>query len=73
MTAGALNVVVNGRPDRLPAGQTVADLVCAATGSAAPRGVAVALNGTVVRRDDWPRTALSEGDSVEVLTATQGG
>jgi len=68
-----LSVRVNGRPDRLPTGHTVADLVRAVTGQAAPRGVAVALNGTVVRRADWPATALSEGDRVEVLTATQGG
>jgi sulfur carrier protein len=68
-----VNVSLNGRPHRLPDGHTVADLVRATTGSAVPRGVAVALNGTVVRRADWPGTGLSDGDRVEVLTATQGG
>jgi sulfur carrier protein len=67
------DVSVNGSPDRVPAGHTVADLLRAATGSPAPRGVAVALNGTVVRRADWPTTGLSDGDRVEVLTAKQGG
>jgi sulfur carrier protein len=67
------DITVNGRADRVPAGHTVADLVRAATGDAAPRGVAVALNGTVVRRADWPSTDLSDGDRVEVLTAKQGG
>jgi sulfur carrier protein len=57
----------------VPAGHTVADLVRVATGSPAPRGVAVAVNGAVVRRADWATTCLSEGDRVEVLTATQGG
>ena len=64
---------MNGRPDAVPDGCTIADLVLAATGSAAPRGIAVALNGTVVRRADWPATGLSPGDRVELLTATQGG
>ncbi len=64
---------MNGRPDRRPAGHTVADVVRAVTGDAAPRGIAVALNGTVVRRADWPATALCDGDRLEVLTATQGG
>ena len=68
-----MSVSVNGRPHRLSEGQTVADLVLVTTGSAAPRGVAVAVNGTVVRRAEWPDTGLSDGDRVEVLTATQGG
>lgn len=37
------------------------------------RGVAVALNDEVVRRNDWGRARLSEGDRVEVIRATQGG
>ncbi len=68
-----MTVSVNGSPDRLPDGHTIADVVRDATGSPAPRGVAVALNGTVVRRGEWPATTLSDGDRVEVLTATQGG
>jgi sulfur carrier protein len=68
-----LSVSVNGRPQPWSEGRTVADLVLATTGSAAPRGIAVALNGTVVRRADWPGTRLSDGDRVEILTATQGG
>ncbi|WP_412541525.1 sulfur carrier protein ThiS [Longispora sp. K20-0274] len=37
------------------------------------RGVAVAVNGTVVPRSTWPATALADGDVVELLTAVQGG
>jgi len=36
-------------------------------------GVAVAVDGEVVRRADWPSTPLAEGARVEVLTAVQGG
>ena len=35
--------------------------------------VAVAINGEVIRRDDWRRTALREGDAVEVVRAVGGG
>jgi sulfur carrier protein len=38
-----------------------------------PRGVAVAVNGEVVPRTDWPATVLRGGDRVEVLSAAQGG
>nr|WP_018347801.1 sulfur carrier protein ThiS [Longispora albida] len=37
------------------------------------RGTAVAVNGTVVPRSEWPVTELRDGDSVELLTAVQGG
>jgi thiazole synthase len=37
------------------------------------RGLAVALEGEVVPRGDWERTALREGQAVEVVAAIQGG
>jgi len=37
------------------------------------RGVAVAVDGEVVPRGDWPGTALRDGQRVEVLHAVQGG
>ncbi|MGE3801289.1 MAG: sulfur carrier protein ThiS [Candidatus Kapaibacterium sp.] len=36
-------------------------------------GIAVAVNDTVVRRSDWEKTELADGDHVEVITAMQGG
>jgi sulfur carrier protein len=68
-----VNVVVNGAAGRLPEGATVADVVRDRTGERAGRGVAVAVNGTVVPRTQWPATGLRDGDRVEVLAATQGG
>lgn len=40
---------------------------------AAPAGVAVALNETVVPRGLWGATTVRPGDRVEVVTAVQGG
>ena len=37
------------------------------------RGIAVALNGTVVPRSEWMDTEISTGDIVEVVTAAAGG
>ena len=39
----------------------------------ASRGYAIALNGTVVRRDAWARTPINEGDRIEIVRAVQGG
>lgn len=37
------------------------------------RGVAVAVNGEVVPRRDWPDTPLAPGDEVDIVGAVQGG
>jgi sulfur carrier protein len=37
------------------------------------RGVAVAVNESVVPRSRWDATTLHDDDRVEVLTAAQGG
>ncbi len=66
-----ITIWVNDNPRSLSTGHTVAELL--ATLEVPPRGVAVAVNGEVVRRADWPGAQLSEGDRVEVLTAAQGG
>jgi sulfur carrier protein len=66
-----MKVVVNGNPQAMPDGATVADLVGVVT--SVVRGVAVAVNGEVVPRAGWPGAALRDGDQVEVLTAAQGG
>jgi sulfur carrier protein len=66
-----VTITVNGEPRDLPRGVTLADLVGQLTES--PRGVAAAVNGEVVPRRAWPATPLSDRDTVEVVTAVQGG
>ena len=64
-------VTLNGEPRDLPDGSTIAQAVAELT--AAPSGVAAAVNGEVVPRRSWAVTALRDGDQVEVVTAVQGG
>ena len=66
-------VQVNGRPAELPDGATVADAVRLVGIDGQRRGVAVAVDGEVVRSADWGRTRLSERQTVEVVRAVQGG
>jgi sulfur carrier protein len=58
--------------DTLLTAPTLAGLI-AAHASPAARGIAVALNGTVVPRADWSAIALKSGDAVEIVLARQGG
>ena len=62
---------LNGEPRALPDGSTLAQAVAELT--AAPSGVAAAVNGDVVPRGAWAGTFLRDGDQVEVVTAVQGG
>jgi sulfur carrier protein len=66
-----MKVMINGRDHSFPSAPSVDDLVSSLV--AARRGVAVAVNGTVVPRSSWTEVALADGDTVEVLTAAQGG
>ncbi|MCW7945319.1 thiamine biosynthesis protein ThiS [Streptomyces hygroscopicus] len=66
-----MNISVNGEPRQFASGIALDAVVRTLT--AAPSGVAAALNETVVPRAQWPSTRLSEGDRVEILTAVQGG
>ncbi|MEV0846856.1 sulfur carrier protein ThiS [Streptomyces sp. NPDC049954] len=66
-----LTLRVNGAERTVAAGTTLAALVGELT--RAPSGVAAAVNESVVPRGQWARTALAEGDRVEILTAVQGG
>jgi len=38
-----------------------------------PDRIAVELNRNIVRRDDWPQTALHDGDRLEVVHFVGGG
>jgi len=68
-------IVVNGEPaPDLPAGLTVAELVRHVAGvDPDGRGVAVALDATVVARSAWTTTVVADGARVEVVGAVQGG
>ncbi len=68
-----MRIELNGRSHELPDSSTLADAVKTSGVDGEARGVAVALDGEVVPRGDWPATPLAEGHKVEVLAAIQGG
>ena len=68
-----MTVTVNGEARTLPAGATVADLVRFMGHDPSLPGVAVALDGEVLRRVEWSDRVLRGAERLEVLTAVQGG
>ncbi|MFF4115239.1 sulfur carrier protein ThiS [Streptomyces sp. NPDC001714] len=67
----SVTISVNGERLEIAPGTALDSLVRSLT--AAPSGVAAAVNETVVPRGQWATTGLADGDRVEVLTAVQGG
>ncbi|MCW8308271.1 sulfur carrier protein ThiS [Acidiphilium sp. PA] len=64
------DIRVNGAFE--PLAPTVAALL-AAKGLHETKGLAVALNETLVPKSAWGRTALRAGDQVEIVRAVGGG
>jgi sulfur carrier protein len=61
---------VNGVDDPF-LGETVAEILIRR--AIEPRGIAVALDGEVVRRSEWASTSIPDGSTVEIVTAAAGG
>ncbi|MGH3452057.1 MAG: sulfur carrier protein ThiS [Haloechinothrix sp.] len=66
-----MEVEVNGDERQFRDGITIADLLTEV--GTTQRGVAVALDGEVVARGDWPEVVVIDGAQVEILVAVQGG
>ncbi len=66
-----MRVTVNREAVEVEDGPTIRDLLA---GKELPdRSVVVAVNGDVVRREEWDERRISEGDEVEIVHAVAGG
>ncbi len=66
-----ITVRINGKDSELAPDQTVEQYLEAK--GLAGRSLAVAVNGTVLRREEFPDTYLADGDAVEIVRPVGGG
>jgi thiamine biosynthesis protein ThiS len=66
-----MTITLNGDAYSLPGPLSVAELL--ARLAIDPRRVAIERNFVVVRRDEYARTKLGEGDQVEIVNFVGGG
>jgi sulfur carrier protein len=66
-----MKLAVNGTTRDVEDGTTLAVMIEQVAGST--RGSAVVVDGEVVPRSEWSRYGLRPGQSVELITAVQGG
>jgi sulfur carrier protein len=67
-----VRVKINGLDEEI-AVTTIAQLLAERGIDPAAKFLAVAVNGAVVRRAEWPDAALNTGDAVEIVRPFQGG
>ncbi len=68
-----MEITVNGKPHRLEGPVNLRQLLEGLSLPALESGVAVAVNGELVRRDDWDGRRVQAEDRLEIVSATQGG
>lgn len=66
-----MTVTVNGTVREFDREMSVAELL--RVFEIKPEGIAVALNATVVHRQDHARTMVRDGDVIEIIRAVAGG
>jgi sulfur carrier protein len=67
-----ISVVLNGARHSADT-DSLAEFLVAQGVDATRRFVAVAVNGMVVPRQDWPNSRLAEGDEIEIVQPIKGG
>ena len=65
-------VNMNGKAHEIKAGLSLITLI-ADLGLSERKEIAIALNGDVLKKGDYSRIILSEGDSLEIVKAIGGG
>ncbi|QDI79438.1 sulfur carrier protein ThiS [Methylorubrum populi] len=70
-----MRLTVNGETSEREASNLAALFAAEAEerGIESSEGIAIAVNGRVVRKSAWGETALNEGDRIEIVRAMQGG
>ena len=68
-----MDLKINGTPRTVAGEPTVAQLLEQLQVPTAQGGIAVCVNGEVLRRADWGQIMLHAADEIEIVQATQGG
>ncbi|MEE3626483.1 sulfur carrier protein ThiS [Nitrospirillum sp. BR 11752] len=66
-------ITVNGKTRDHAEGLDLPALLGEAGLALEARGIAVAINGTVVPRARWAERAVADGDAIEIVKVLQGG
>ncbi len=66
-----MKIIINKKESEIAKDTTLAELI--RDNNMTMTGIAVAINGKVVRRGEWETTLLSDGMEITVISAVCGG
>ena len=66
-----MNIIINGKSQQLTSTKNLSDLV--GTFCKQSKHVITELNGTIVPSEQWVKTNLQDGDTLELVTFVGGG
>ncbi len=66
-----MQIMINNQPVALPEAAPL--LTMLETLNKNREGIAIAVNQSIIRRADWDKHILAEGDQVTLIKATAGG
>lgn len=67
----SMNIIVNNSDHLIDEFSTIDQLIEQLNIDS--KGIAIAVNLTVVSKENWTKTALKEDDNITIIKATQGG
>ncbi|MCZ8286210.1 MAG: sulfur carrier protein ThiS [Bacteroidia bacterium] len=67
-----MEITLNHTPHEVTEHTTLYDIVCSQVGDK-QKGIAVAVNDTVIPRATWGWHAVQSNDNILIIKATQGG
>lgn len=67
-----MEILLNNQPKQIAAQQSVQQLLNEVVGEK-QKGIAVAINNTVVPKTLWSQRFIAESDNILIIKATQGG
>jgi len=67
-----MEITINNSSREVTEHTTLYDVVCSHTGDK-QKGIAVAVNDTVIPKASWEQYILQANDSILIIKATQGG
>lgn len=67
-----MNIKVNGESASVEA-RSLSEFITKHLNGKEPNGIAVAVNEMVIPKSKWETTTINENDSIEIITAVQGG
>ncbi|MGE0569200.1 MAG: sulfur carrier protein ThiS [Bacteroidia bacterium] len=66
-----MTIFLNGETTDIPQNLNLFELI--ADKKIQTKGIAIAINQSIIPKSEWDKTLLKENDNLLIITATQGG